>query len=122
MSEQQRASVHQTQRRAVNERLMMTRPNHGQPICVLSGLGKDLGNRQSALTILFKLERRGHQSRARGGHELKLQSLSGKTGWDRLPAQPVEFRLGIERIDLTRPALHEQRDHSFGSWLEMRST
>ena len=32
----------------------------------------------------------------------------------RLAGQPVDLRLGVERVDVTRPAFHEQEDHAPG--------
>ena len=38
-----------------------------------------------------------------------------------LPGELVERRLGIEKIDVARPAFHEQKDDRLGAWRMMRS-
>ena len=40
-------------------------------------------------------------------------------GWSR-PVEPVEHRFRIEQVNVTRPAMHIELNHRFGSRLEVR--
>ena len=77
-------------------------------------LRKEVADFDAALAVLAELERRGE-----GGAGLAL----GAPGCRRAAAWPayfVEHRLGIERIDVRRPAVHEQVDDVLGLGREMR--
>ena len=39
---------------------------------------------------------------------------------DRLTVEAVELRLVVERVDLARPAIHEEEDHALGFGREVR--
>ena len=64
-------------------------------------LGEQLADLDAALAVLRELERRAH---GRAGLALGAQIAAGQ----RLAVILVQQRLGIERVDLRRPAVHEQ--------------
>jgi hypothetical protein len=55
-------------------------------------------------------------ARAAAGEPFVVRDLRRR----RLPVIPIEHRLRIEQIEMTRPAMHEKRNHRSGLRFEMR--
>ena len=81
---------------------------------VLCDVGKQLAYRQAALTVLMKLPGRLQQV------ALLAERDSRKIKRQRFAVVPIQQRLGVERVDMGRSSLHEQKDHTLGSRSEVR--
>lgn len=90
-------------------------PNHTKVIRELRRVGKEVADPQSALAVLAKLERRLHQVTDR--------TVVGSNDGVALVGRVVELgegRFVVERIDLARRAVHEQKDGVLGFGFEVR--
>ena len=85
-----------------------TRVDHAEVVDVAGDLREKFADPEAALAVLRELPRRGEQIARRG--ELDAGLGEGQ----RLAVIASEQWLGIERIDVRRPALHEQKDHPLG--------
>ena len=76
---------------------------------------KEIAHPLAALTILLELPL--------GADDPALALLAAAAlglHVDRLAVEAVELRLVVERVDLARPAIHEEEDHALGLGREMR--
>ena len=90
------------------------RANDAQVVNVRLGrAGEELAHLDAALAVLLERERR---AQGRTGFALGAKSRPGK----RLAVVLRQHRLGVERIDVRRAAIHEQMDDLFGPRGEMR--
>ena len=75
---------------------------------------EQLADLDAALAVLLELERRAERRAGlRSVLQIATRQLSGR-------AYLVRARLGIERIHVRRPAVHEQVDDALGLGREMR--
>ena len=81
---------------------------------MLPHFGEEVADLHAALAAGPELPRRLQQ--VPGGGELHPRLLPG----DGLPVVLLEHRLGVEGIDLARPAVHEQEDDALGLRCEVR--
>ncbi len=83
----------------------MHRTDDAQVVGQFTDVLEDLGNFQPALAVLLECEGR-LERRA-------CLAFGGPIGRDRLAVVLGEHRLGVERIDMRRPAVHEQMHDPF---------
>ena len=87
----------------------MARSSTHWPTC-----GKQVADRDAALAVVAELPRAAEHV----SHVVELRRM--RLDLDRLPMLAVEPRLGVERVDLRRPAVHEQEDDARGLCREVR--
>ena len=104
---------HHQQRRLVVGHVRVHAAEHGDVVNALGHFGENLAHLHARLTVPLKLKWRLEQT-ARAA--LRLEIGIGRT----LAVILVERRLGIERIHLRRPAIHEQVNHPLGARRKMR--
>ena len=100
------AGVQFEQRSAVPRVRAPHRIDHAQVIDVLSDMRKQIADPRPALAVLPKLPRRLQQVSGRRRENSRLRKRQ------RLPMIPFEQRLVIERVDLRRPTVHEEKNDS----------
>lgn len=89
--------------------------NHAQIVCKARDIRKETANGQPALAVLLEFKRRLHEM----PHGAPVGSDFGFAG----VRSAVEFRkggFGVEGVDLTGAAIHEEEDTVFGLRLKMR--
>jgi len=92
------------------------RMDHAQIVHVNRNVRKQFARPQATLPVLLPAKGRAHQfAQLAAGHFLGLRYTAGNVAAVVL----LQLRLVIERIDVARPAHHEQEDHPLGSWSEM---
>src|SRR6266568_2417586 len=77
---------------------------------------KELAHFDAAPAMLFEFPRRLHQPA-----DVSLREGERSLERKRLAVIPNQPRLGVERIDARWAAVHEEKDHALGLWLEMGS-
>ena len=92
-------------RPAVGRVRAMHRVDHAQVVDMLGDMREQFAHRNPALAVLLELPRRLEQVVRR--RELNARLIERQ----RFAIVPIEQRLGVERIDLRRAALHEHEDH-----------
>ena len=84
---------------------------------MLGDMGKQLADRQAALSMFAKLEWRAEdRTDPLALRELQLL-LDGL--WQALAIQSLQFRFGVEGVHLRGTTVHEQVNHVLGAWSEM---
>ena len=107
------AGVHHPARLLVIAMLREHRANDGDLVRVLRDVRQRLGELGAALAVLAKAKRALEQV---AGDAFIVGDLSGR----RLAVVAIEHRLGVEQIDLARPAVHEELDDGAGLRREVR--
>ncbi len=107
------AAGHHQQRRFMIRNIGMHRTDHTKVIRAAAKVWKQFADFKPRLTMFVKTKRRFHQS---ARFSLRLFFRSGRP----LPIVLRQLRLGIKRIDLARPAIHEQMNDPLGSRREHR--
>jgi hypothetical protein len=97
----------------------MHRVDELHAVDMLCDVGKQIGDRASALAILLEGPRGLHDSLV-AAESAGVGELPSIVKSDHLAIVFFQNRLGIKRVDLADPALHEQKDHSldFGSMMQ----
>ena len=117
--ERRGAAMQEERRRSMRHALGVQRMDETQIIHMPRHLGKEFAHPASAVPVLTKLPRRLH-------HALVRAAIAGVRHRARiierqlLPVVLFQAWLVIERVDLTRPALHEEEDDALGPRREMR--
>lgn len=93
----------------MSRRVGVHRPDHAQVVRMLGQMRIEAADRQPALPVVREREDALTEvpHRAPVGAQSQLRRVT-------LPVPLVEFRLGIKRVDLTRPAVHEQEHDMLG--------
>ena len=91
------------------------RADHAQVVDVPGDVRKQLADLDAAFAVPFERERRRQQLAALAAAVLRGQRLG-----QRFARVLGQFGLGIERIDVRRPAVHEQEDEPLGPRGEVR--
>ena len=91
--------------------------DHAQIIGVFGDIVKEFRNPQAALTPLLELPRRFHQPQI---FLRRLLNVLRRLEWQSLTVFLIQTGFVIERIHMTRTAMHKQEDDPFGAWLEVR--
>ncbi len=81
----------------------------GKPANVL----KKIRDLDSGFAVSLERSGRTHQLRFMSLDKLQVQVLGPEAGRQILPVQAIQFRLGIEGIQVRRPTLHEHEDDVF---------
>ena len=106
------AAVHQHQRGFMVRHVGVHRPDHADVVDALGRLREQLADLDAALAVLLELERRGERRAGLPlGRQVRRQRLARLFG---------QRGLGVERVDMGRPAVHEQVDDPFGLRRELR--
>ena len=104
---QGRAGVHLADAPDMIQPVGPARSDHRQLIGAGRDVRKPVGNPDSTLAVLLPFSLRGQQRRSTfshgGDHRLEARRK-------RLARQPVQLRLGVERVDMARPTFHEQEN------------
>ena len=82
---------------------------------VLSNMRKKIRNPLPALAVLLELPLRPNDASL-----IFFATAALCFDLDRLPVETVEFRLVIERVNMTGATIHEQKDHALGLGCEVR--
>ncbi len=99
------AAVHQQQRGFVVGHVGMHRADDADVVDVFGRASKQFAHLDAALPMLLKLVGRGERgARLSLGGQIEGQLLSVPLG---------QFWLGVERVDVRRPSVHEQVDDAF---------
>jgi len=106
------AVVHQEQGGAVVGVVGVHRADDAEVVDVPGRVRQQLADRQAALAAGLKLVRHRHAA-AGGIFRAEIDFLRP------LPRELVESRLGIEKVPLKRPAVHEELNDPFGTGLKM---
>ena len=104
------------QRAAVIHGIADHRSNHAKLIDAGRDVRKELAHFDAAPAMLFEFPRRLHQPA-----DVSLREGERSLERKRLAVIPNQPRLGVERIDARWAAVHEEKDHALGLWLEMGS-
>ncbi len=107
------AAVHQHQRRLMIGDVGVHRADHADVVDHPGRVREQVADFDPALAVLLELEGRAH---GRAG-----LALGGQIGRHRLAVVAVEHRLGVERVDVRRPAVHEQVDDPLGPGSQRRA-
>ncbi len=87
------------------------RPNHAQIVGALADMAIPLGNGQAGFTVLRPFAGADEQ-RVLGDPHRSVRALDRRR--ERLSGVFIDGGLGVERVDMTRSAIHEQEDDAFG--------
>ena len=100
---------------------MVAGADHRQIVRVACQVLEQVRDFDARLASLLERASGGHQLCFRSPDELQAQiSLLQKARRQRLPIEAVQGGLGIEGVHLTRTALQEDEDHTFGFRGKMR--
>ena len=106
-----RAGVHLADAADVVQAVRPARADHRQVVGALGGVGEPVGDPEAPLPVLLPLAPGGQQRGVALSHR-RDDGLEGRR--QGLAGQLVELRLGVERVDVARPPLHEQEDDALG--------
>src|SRR5579864_4541009 len=87
--------------------------NDANVVNALCGVWKDFAYFDAALAVLLKLVWRGERG---PGLALRAQILA----WQGLARELRQHRLGVEGVEVRRPAIHEKMNHALGLGREVR--
>ena len=90
------------------------RPDDRQVVDALADLRKQVADRDAALAVMAEFPRAAQHV----ADVVELRRV--RLDLDRLPVLAVEPRLGVERVDLRRSAVHEQEDDARGLGRKVR--
>ncbi len=119
LAHENRAGIHLIDGLRVVDTVRPARANHRQVIDATADMWQEIGNLRPALTASAKRSLRGEQ-RIRGN--LPARRHGPETWRQRLSGEALQLRLRIKRFQMTRPAVHEQRDDPLGLRGKMTST
>ena len=114
MPQQQRTGGHARNGRAVDERFVVARANYRQPIGMTCQLGKQGRDFQARLAMPRKRKWRRHQLAVRRLHELQRNTLGVEALRQELPIVALQLWLGVERLQVARPAGHKEENDVLG--------
>src|SRR5207249_2470258 len=112
--ESRRTGMQLQQRSAVIHGIADHRSNHAKIVDARRDVGKQLAHLDAASAMSFEFPWRFHQPA-----DVSLREGKWTLERKRLAVIPDQPRLGIERIDARRAAVHEEKDHALGLWLEV---
>ena len=107
MSAEDPAGVHHQHGRAVDRRVRVHRVDEGHVIDAVRQVRKHVRDHLAALAV-----RPECPLRADDPPLVLLAAPAEGLHLDGLAVQPIKLRLVVERIDVARPAVHEQEDHA----------
>ena len=99
------ARVHHQQRRLVIRVVGVQRAEHADVVDAAGDVREEVGDLDAALAARPRRERRGHELAASCGGPVIDRGRRGLAG------VLLQGRLGVEGVDVRRPAVHEQEDH-----------
>ena len=102
-----RAGVHLADAVDVVQPVGDARPDHRQVVGALGDVRQPVGDPHAALAVPRPLPPRLEQGRLHLPHRRDHPLDARRQG---LAGEAVDLRLGVERVDLARPAFHEQED------------
>ena len=103
----------------VNEGIVIAGADDRQVIGASAKVLEEIRDLDARLPVSREPPRGGHQLRFMGLDELETQILGPEAGRQELPVEAVQFRLGIEGVDMRGSPLHEHEDDVPGLPREM---
>ncbi len=110
------AGVHEVIGVGVLRKIRCHRADDRHVVDAAADIGEQIAYRNTALAVLPE------RPRAIEHHADVVELRGSDRHLDRLTMLALQTRLGVERIDLRRSAVHEQKDHARGPRAKMRRT